>query len=92
MRFLNLAKKNREAQPTSWDELYGNLVSREFRKRYSNDKCEAIINNYLDDPTNEKYVAEFREMQEYRKQCKAEVRRELGIEERRTNETNIINE
>jgi hypothetical protein len=78
MRFLNLAKKNREVQPTSWDDLYGTLVAREFRKIYSNDKCEAIINNYLDDPTNEKYVAEFKAMQDYRKYCKNFAKKEMG--------------
>jgi hypothetical protein len=78
MKHLTLAKKNREVQPTSWDDLYGALVSREFRKRYSNDKCEAIINNYLDDPTNEKYVAEFRTMQDYRKYCKNFAKKEMG--------------
>lgn len=78
MKHLDLAKKNREIEPTSWDDLYGTLVSREFRKIYSKDNCEAIINNYLDDPTNEKYVAEFREMQEYRKYCKNLVKNEMG--------------
>lgn len=67
---LRLAKKNREVVPSSWDNLYGSIVSTEFRKKYSADECEAVVNNFLDDPTNEKYVSEFKEMQEYRKQCK----------------------
>jgi hypothetical protein len=77
MKHLDLATKNREIEPTSWDDLYGALVSREFRKRYSNDKCEAIVNNYLDDPTNEKYVSEFREMQSYRRMCKEKVKKDM---------------
>lgn len=80
MKHIELARKNKEICPESWDELYGIIVSRKFRERYSNDKCEAVVNNYLDDPTNEKYSAEFREMQEYRKQCKNIVRAEMGIE------------
>ena len=81
MNHLGLAQKNREVNPESWDELYGLIVSRKFRERYSNDKCEAIVNNYLDDPTNAEYLAEFKEMQEYRKQCKALAKSEMGIAE-----------
>jgi hypothetical protein len=80
MKHLGLAQKNREVNPESWDELYGVIVSREFRKKYSNDKCEAVVNNYLDDPTNEEYLTEFRQMQEYRKYCKRFAKTELGIE------------
>ena len=76
---LRLAKKNREIIPSSWDDLYGSIVSCEFRKKYSADECEAIINNYLDDPTNEKYVSEFKEMQEYRKQCKIFAKSIMGM-------------
>jgi hypothetical protein len=81
MKHLGLAQKNREVNPESWDELYGLIVSRKFREKYSNDKCEAIVNNYLDDPANEKYSAEFKEMQDYRKQCKALAKAEMGIAE-----------
>lgn len=79
MKHLQLAKKNKEVSPESWDNLYGHLVSKKFRKKYSPDQTEAIVNNYLDDPTNEKYIAEMRAMQDYRKQCKEEVKRDLGI-------------
>lgn len=83
MKHIELAQKNREINPESWDELYGDIVSKKFREKYSNDKCEAIVNNYLDDPTNEKYSAEFREMQEYRKQCKLFARKVMGIENKK---------
>ena len=76
---INLAKKNKEVNPESWEILYGHLVEQEFRKIYSQSKVEAIVNNYLCDPTNEKYVTEFKAMQEYREQCKVGVRRKLGI-------------
>lgn len=75
---LMLAKKNREVDPASWEELYGRLVSKKFRKRYSQDAVEAINNNYLAYPTNVKYIAEFKAMQEYREQCKVEAKEELG--------------
>ena len=81
MNHLGLAQKNREVNPESWDELYGLIVSRLFRERYSNDKYEAIVANYLADPTNKKYSAEFWEMQDYRKQCKALAKAEMGIAE-----------
>ena len=77
MKFLRLALKNKEAELSSWDDLYGNMVSREFRKIYSIDKCEAIVNNYLDDPTNEKYVSKFREMQSYRRMCKEKAKKDM---------------
>lgn len=77
MKHLRLAQKNREVNPESWDELYGLIVSKKFREKYSNDKCEAIVNNYLDDPTNAEYLAEFHEMQAYRKQCKQFAREEM---------------
>ena len=76
---LRLARKNREANPQSWDDLYGSIVSSEFRKKYSADACEAIINNYLDEPTNDEYVVEFREMQEYRKYCKSLAKSKMGM-------------
>lgn len=76
---VRLAKKNREANPQSWDDLYGSIVSSEFRKKYSVEKCEAIINNYLYDPNNDKYVADFYEMQEYRRHCKDFARKTMNI-------------
>ena len=57
----------------------GHIVTKEFRKKYSADTVEAIVNNYLDDPTNEKYIAELKEMQEYRKQCKASAKVKMEI-------------
>jgi hypothetical protein len=78
---IRLARKNKEVDIQSWDALYGRCVTVEVRKVYSQDKIEAIINNYLDDPLNEKYAKEFKALQEYRKQCKAKVKVELGIEE-----------
>lgn len=55
-------------------EAYEQQTSELFRKKYSQSAVEAIINNYLLDPENEKYKAEFLEMQAYRAECKAEAR------------------
>lgn len=58
-------------------EVYAQEVSRLFRKKYTQNAVEAIINNYLLDTTDERYMAEFLEMQEYRASCKAEARAEI---------------
>ena len=80
MSLFELANKNKELHPDVFERLYGHLVTEEFRKVYDADKVEAIVNNYLDDPTNEKYIAEMRAMQDYRKQCKANAKAKLGVE------------
>jgi hypothetical protein len=80
MIFLKLAQKNKEVDPQSWERLYETEIVRRIRKRYNQNQVEAIVNNYLAEPTNEKYAAEFKAFQEYRTQCKTEVKRELGIE------------
>ena len=74
-----LVKKNRERDPEGFESIYGALVSHKFRRKYSQSKCEAVVNNYLSDPTNEVYLAEFTEMQAYRKACKEEAKADLGI-------------
>lgn len=53
---------------------YDEAVSVEFRKTYSQDRVEAIINNYLLDPTNPLFVHEMQEMQNCRAECKAYVK------------------
>ena len=69
-----LAKKNREVDPASWDELYENLIIRKIRKRYSVNQELAILRQRDTKP------AEFAAYNEYVEQCKAEVKRELDIE------------
>ena len=53
---------------------YEDAVSTEFRKNYSQDRVEAIVNNYLLDPTNSLFIQEMTEMQQYRAECKAYVK------------------
>lgn len=46
------------------------LISAFIRERYSVSQVEAIVNNYLLDKTNEEYLKEFNDMQEWRKEAK----------------------
>ena len=47
------------------------LISAFIREKYSVSQVEAIVNNYLLDNTNEEYLKEFNDMQEWRKQAKS---------------------
>ena len=71
---LKLAKAN-----NTQEKMYEQLVTKYIRSKYSQSRIEAIVNNYLDEPTNEKYLAEFQELQSYRKECKLRAKFELGI-------------
>lgn len=55
---------------TEQDKLnsYPELVSQFVRQNYSQNKVEAIINNYIAEP--QEHAIEFQELQEYRKKCK----------------------
>ena len=59
------------------DEKYARLVDAYVREKYSQSAVEAIINNYLSDPENEKYKAEFAALQLYREECKAKAKTEV---------------
>lgn len=64
-----------EAERLEWLNIsYGEAIDREFRKKYPQRDVEAIINNFLADPSNDEYVREFDEMQAYREWCKAYVK------------------
>ena len=49
-----------------YDSIVNAIVSRE----YTNDKMQAVINNYLLDPSNEDTTKEFNDMQAFRKKAK----------------------
>lgn len=49
----------------------GEIINNIIRERYSASQVEAIVNNYLLDTTNEEYLKEFNDMQEWRKQAKS---------------------
>ncbi len=59
------------------DEKYARLVDAYVREKYSQSAVEAIINNYLSDPENEKYKAEFADLQMYREECKNRAKAEV---------------
>lgn len=59
------------------DEKYARLVDAYVREKYSQSAVEAIINNYLSDPENEKYKAEFAALQTYREECKEKAKTEV---------------
>lgn len=56
------------------DKIYGQEVTRLVRLKYSQSEVEAIINNYLSDPTNSQRKAEFDALQSYRNECKVKAR------------------
>ena len=49
---------------------YESLVSSIIRSEYNDDRMQAVINNYLDNPTDEKRLQEFTDMQNWRKEAK----------------------
>ena len=53
------------------------LVASFVRQQHSQNAVEAIINNYLADPNNTEYVAEFTALQNFRKECKAKAKEDL---------------
>ena len=63
------------------DALYAARVHTLVRMRYTQSAAEAIINNYLASPDDEKYKGEFVAMQAYRAECKAQARAEVYGEE-----------
>lgn len=47
------------------------VISAVIRQRYSDDEMQAIINNYLLDPTDAEAIMEFNAMQDYRRFAKS---------------------
>ena len=73
-----IAQRQAEAEAAEreeWQSIsYDDAVNREIRKRYPQQDVEAILNNYLAFPENPEYVEEFRQLQQYRVECKAYVK------------------
>ena len=75
MKFnLRLAKKNREVDSLSWEQLYDNLVTTKIRKRYSLNQELAILRQR--DTKEEEFAA----YNAYAEQCKIEAKAEMEIE------------
>lgn len=55
-------------EPGIWH--YDAIVAALINAEYPNDKMQAIVNNYLDDPTSDDAVEEMLEMQNWRKAAK----------------------
>ena len=71
MKFLNLLKKNKEAEPATYEAVYGSMVEKKIRLRYSLSSELAILRQRDTKPD------EFARYNEYVEQCKAEVKAEL---------------
>lgn len=67
-----LAEKN-----GTLEKMYGQKVNILIRQKYSQDVVESILNNYMANPENPKYIQEFRDLQEYRTLCKEIVKKEV---------------
>ena len=61
-----------------WD--YSGVVDALVQYKYPIDKMQAVINNYLLDPTDEETVKEFNEMQAWRKEAKEIAKQALEYE------------
>ena len=73
MKFLKLAKKNRETDPVSWQAYYESEIVRLIRKKYTVDRELAILRQRDEKPE------EFAEYNEYAEACKAYVRSMIGV-------------
>lgn len=74
MNFLRLAKKNKEADAKSWDELYEGMVIRKIRKKYTVNQELAILRQRDTKPE------EFSEYNAFVEQCKEEAKEDLAIQ------------
>lgn len=75
MKFLKLAKKNREVDSSSWEQLYKSEIEKRIRARYSNSDELAMLRQRDSKPE------EFAAYDAYVEQCKAEVKVEMEITE-----------
>lgn len=73
MKYLKLAKKNRETNPESWENLYESEIVRRIREKYSVNQELAILRQRDTKPR------EFEEYHAYVEECKAAVKAELEI-------------
>lgn len=73
MRFLRLAKKNREVNEQSFTTLYENMINERVRARYSLSQELAILRQRDTKPE------EFADYTEYVELCKREIKEEMEI-------------
>ena len=60
------------------DNLRDRWIEAEIAKKYSGGAENRITINYVKDPTNAKYLAEFNEHEAYAEECKAKVDAEMA--------------
>lgn len=72
-KYIELAKKNKEASPAAWDKLYKDIIVMKIRARYSINEELAILRQRDTKPE------EFAEYDAYVEACKAEVKAEMGV-------------
>lgn len=72
-KFINLLKKNKEAEPATYDAVYGSIIEDKIRKKYSLSAELAILRQRDTKPE------EFREYDEYVEACKAEIKQMLEV-------------
>ena len=53
------------------EKIYECIITKIIRQRYPDNDMTAILSNYLNEPDNEKYINEFKEVQEWRKVAKS---------------------
>ena len=74
MKFLKLARKNKDISPESWEQLYEAEIIHRIRKRYTVNQELAILRQRDSKPE------EFAEYNAYVEGCKAEVKAEMSGE------------
>lgn len=73
MKYLKLAKKNKEIDSVSWERYCGDLIVKKIRIKYSLNEELAILRQRDTKPE------EFAEYNAYVEKCKAEVKAELEV-------------
>lgn len=72
MSLINLLNRNKYVEPKTYDAVYGTLVEKKIREKYSLSAELAILRQRDYKPI------EFAEYNAYVEQCKAEVKAEIG--------------
>ena len=71
MRFVKLARKNKEVNPESWEQFYETEIIRKIRERYSINQELAILRQRDTKPE------EFAEYNAYVEQCKTIIKQKI---------------
>ena len=73
MNFIKLLNRNKEAEPKTYKAVYGSMVEKKIRLRYSLSAELGILRQQFTKPE------EFAQYDEYVEQCKAEAKKELEV-------------